>query len=108
MKGVQTRLKELGTVLLFGGAVLLLLALIALVRMAAGGASFLGTWWRLCAFTGGIVLLAAAVLLLTHRADSKKMALWEKRFPHLPFTWAVLLLGVVLILAAGAVNYFAA
>ena len=97
--------KEIGLVLLFALVPVLLLALVAGVISATGG-SYLESLWRLCAFFGGIVLLLAAVLLLTNSFYRKKMELWENRFPHVRFSYALCLVGVVLILAAGVVNYW--
>lgn len=97
--------KEIGLILLFGLGLCLILTLTALVRSLLGG-SFAGSLWRLCAFSGGIVLLLAAVFLLSSCLGRQKMKAWTEKFPHVPFAWALVLFGAVLILFACMVNQF--
>ena len=76
--------KELA--LLVGAAlgIFLVLVLIAWVRSLTGG---------------------TAVFLLSGRLGRKRMKLWENRFPHVSFDWALILVGAVLIVLGCAVNY---
>lgn len=104
MNTIKSALKEIGIFMLFALGLVLLLALIALVNHIAGG-SFADSFWRLCAFLGGIFLLFTAVLLLASPSLEKKMAIWRKRFPHIRFSYALGLEGVVLILVSCVVNY---
>ncbi len=99
--------KELGALLLVSIGAVLVLAIVALVPELLGAAELGDAWWRLCAFAGAIVLLLAAVLLLTNRRGSGHMEAWETRFPHVPFPYAVGLVGAVLLAAACLINFIA-
>ncbi len=96
--------KELA--LLVGAAlgIFLVLVLIAWVRSLTGG-TLGGSLWRLSAFAGAVIWLLAAVFLLSGRLGRKRMKLWENRFPHVSFDWALILVGAVLIVLGCAVNY---
>ena len=52
-----------------------------------------------------VIWLLAAVFLLSGRLGRKRMKLWENRFPHVSFDWALILVGAVLIVLGCAVNY---
>ena len=91
-------------VVLFSAALLVILGLISGIA-ALAGADGLTLFWRLCCILGAIVLILAAVLLMTNGKKQHKMAWWEARFPALPFTAAVLLAGVLILLAGVIVNY---
>jgi hypothetical protein len=107
MKQLTQTLRSAGLVLAASLALLLALALCALAAALIGGDGFASLFWRICSAVGGLALLLAAALLLTNNFGRRaKMRLWEERFPALPFTAAVVMVGVVLILCAGAVNYF--
>lgn len=97
--------KEIGLIVLLALGLCLILTLAALVRSLLGG-SLSGSLWRLCAFSGGIVLLLSAVFLLSGRLVRQKMKAWTEKFPHVPFAWALVLVGAVLILFACMVNRF--
>ncbi|MCD7769207.1 MAG: hypothetical protein LUH36_03705 [Oscillospiraceae bacterium] len=102
---VKNVLRELCLLILFALAVALVLALVALVITAVSDGVFTDSLWRLCAFAGSFCLLGTAVLLLTSRSGSKRMDAWEQRFPHIHFTYALLLIGVLLLLICGGLNY---
>ena len=97
--------KEIGLIVLLALGLCLILTLAALVRSLLGG-SLSGSLWRLCAFSGGIVLLLSAVFLLSSRLVRQKMKAWTEKLPHVPFAWALVLVGAVLILFACMVNRF--
>ena len=105
MKQTKQIIKELALIVGFALGIFLVLTLIAGVRSLLGG-SLSGSLWRLSAFVGAIIWLLAAVFLLSGRLGRKKMKLWTERFPHIPFAWALVLVGAVLILLACLVNYF--
>lgn len=105
MKKQNQVIKELALLCGFALGIFLVLALIAGVRSLLGG-SFGGSLWRLGAFIGALICLLAAIFLLSGRLGRKKMKLWTERFPHIPFAWALVLVGAVLILLACLVNYF--
>lgn len=105
MKNSKKMIKELALLCGFALGIFLVLTLIAGIRSLLGG-SFSGSLWRLDAFIGAIFWLLAAVFLLSGRLGRKKMKLWTERFPHIPFAWALVLVGAVLILLACLINYF--
>lgn len=98
-------LRELA--LLIGAAlgIFLVLTLIAWARSLMGG-TLGGSLWRLSTFVGAIIWLLAAVFLLSGRLGRKRMKLWENRFPHVSFAWALILVGAVLIALGCVINYF--
>lgn len=97
-------IKELALLVGFALGIFLILILIAGVRSLLGG-SLSGSLWRLSTFVGAIIWLLAAVFLLSGRLGRKHMKLWENRFPHVSFAWALILVGAVLIVLGCAVNY---
>lgn len=97
-------IKELALLVGFALGIFLILILIAGVRSLLGG-SLSGSLWRLSTFVGAIIWLLAAVFLLSGRLGRKRMKLWENRFPHASFAWALILVGAVLIVLGCAVNY---
>ena len=97
-------IKELALLVGFALGIFLILILIAGVRSLLGG-SLSGSLWRLSTFVGAIIWLLAAVFLLSGRLGRKRMKLWENRFPHVSFAWALILVGAVLIVLGCAVNY---
>lgn len=98
-------IKELALLVGFALGIFLVLILIAGVRSLLGG-SLGGSLWRLSTFVGAIIWLLAAVFLLSGRLGRKHMKLWEDRFPHIGFAWALVLVGAVLIVLGCVINYF--
>jgi hypothetical protein len=106
MRRYKQTLRSIGLVLLAALALVLILALAALAVSLVGAEGFGSLFWRLCSAAGGLALLLAAVLLLTNNFGKRaNMRLWAERFPGLSFPAAVVIVGVWLVLCAGAVNY---
>ena len=103
MKHSRQMIKELGLLCGFALGIFLVLTLIAGARSLLGG-SLGGSLWRLSAFVGAVIWLLAAVILLSGGLR-KRMERWRERFPHIPFAWALVLVGTVLVLLACGINY---
>lgn len=102
---IKQMIEELALLLGTALGLFLILTLIAGAKSLLGG-SLSGSLWRLSTFSGAVIWLQAAVFLLSGHLGRKHMKLWEKRFPHVSFAWALILVGAVLIALGCAINYF--